>query len=132
MPSPGLQALTSRHTNPLSTCPTQAEDPAEAISALNKTLHSPAGTAPGGGGGGGGGDGSGGDGGARGETLKVSALLYAKVVNVLLRSNQSEHAHALLPLIRAKTADIVSAFPAPREVAALVLALRRLDDPLLR
>jgi len=109
----------------------QGSDPSEAIAALNNTLHNepPPSTFAAAA------DGAyDGVGGApyRGESLKVSALLYAKAVNVLLRTNQSEHARALLPLIRAKTADIVSAFPAPREVAALVLALRRLDDPLLR
>ena len=34
--------------------------------------------------------------------LKVGALLYAKVVNVLLRANRTEDAEALIPIIKAK------------------------------
>ena len=108
----------------------QAQDPSEAISTLNKTLlqqqqqSSNASFA-----------------GAhasdsrsslqQGVQLKISALLYAKVVNVLLRTNRSEDVRALIPLIQSKVADIVGAFPVPREVSILTLALKRLDDPVL-
>ena len=34
--------------------------------------------------------------------LKVGALLYAKVVNVLLRANRTEDAEALIPVLEAK------------------------------
>jgi hypothetical protein len=34
--------------------------------------------------------------------LKVGALLYAKVLNVLLRANRTEDADALIPIIEAK------------------------------
>ena len=93
----------------------QAHDPSEAISTLNKTLlqqqqqssNTSTATNP-----------------AsdsrsslqQGVQLKISALLYAKVVNVLLRTNRSEDVRALIPLIQAKVADIVGAFPVPREV----------------
>ena len=37
-----------------------------------------------------------------GGKLKVGALLYAKVLNVLLRTNRTEDASALIPIIEAK------------------------------
>jgi hypothetical protein len=37
-----------------------------------------------------------------GGKLKVGALLYAKVVNVLLRANRTEDAEALIPVLEAK------------------------------
>ena len=40
--------------------------------------------------------------GGSGDNLKVGALLYAKVVNVLLRTNKTADAKALIPLLEAR------------------------------
>ena len=40
--------------------------------------------------------------GGTGDNLKVGALLYAKVVNVLLRTNKTADAKALIPLLEAR------------------------------